>query len=279
MKIKKFRNWSFNATSRIGFPPDRKKVQQELYDHMADHYEELLLQGMDQDTAEAMTVEAMGDPMEIASLLGEIHRPFWGYLLRFLRVTLAALILLTVIPVAEFLWDIYAVPMWYIFNTDTGVCAADVEIESVQMLKAKDSFRSESAVYSLTEASLWSGTQTYSDGSSKERSFLAFRIEQVNLFPYGFDRTYYSTVLAPLGWMWAEDDLGNYYYSYMERSSDPDSGALYLQIHGSQTGLMTYSYEFWVNDFPENVQWLALHYDRDGRDYVMYIDLSGGDGT
>ena len=275
MEIKKFRDWSFNATSRIGFPPDRKKVQQELYDHMTDHCEELLLRGTDQKTAEAVTVEAMGDPMEIAPLLGEIHRPFWGYFLRFLRVALVLLLILSLAPVAEYLWDIYATPMWFIYDTETGVCAADVEIDSVQVFQAEDSFRSDSAVFSLTEASLWSGTGS---GSQEPFSSLTFRIEQVNLFPYGFDRPYFSTVLAPLSWMWAEDDLGNHYYSYMERGSDPDSGELYLQVHGSQTGLMTYTYEFWVNDFPGEVQWLALHYDRDGRDYVMYIDLSGGDG-
>lgn len=276
MEIKKFRNWSHNAASGILFPPDRKRVQQELYDHMTDHREELLLRGVDRDTAEAMTLEAMGDALEIAPLLGEIHRPFPGYLLRFLRVFLLLALLLALSPVAEHLWDIYATPMWYIYDTDTLTCAADVEIDSVQVFQTGDSFRSGSTVYSLTEASLWSGTWI---GSREAFSSLTFRIEQVDHLPRGFDSAYYSTVITPLNWMWAVDDLGNHYYSYMERGIGTDSGELYLNVQSSQTGLLTYTYEFWINGFPEDAQWLELHYDRDGRDYVMYIDLAGGDGT
>lgn len=278
MKIKKFRDWSFNAASRIGFPPDRRKVQRELYDHMADHYEELIQRGIDPQTAEAMTVEAMGDAMEIAPLLGQLHRPFWGYFLRGLRVVLVLLLILALAPVTEKLWDIYAEPMWFIFDTDTMTCAADVEITAIHILEADDSFRSESAVYTLTEASLWTGTQTYADGSQTERHFLAFRMEQTNILPYGYDPFLYGGVTPPLSWMWARDNLGNYYESYARRSSD--SGGQHLQVHGQQTGLITYTYEFWINDFPgDDVQWLELHYDRDGRDYILYIDLTGGDGA
>lgn len=276
MRIQKFKNWSYNAASKILFPPDMRKVQQELYDHMTDHYEELLLRGIDPGTAETMTLEAMGDPFEIAPLLGEIHRPFWGYFLRMLRVTLVLLLLIMAVPIVNHIVSIYGNPMWYIFDTDTETCAADVEIHTIKVVQADDSFRSENAVYSLTEASVWNGTQTYEDGSQKDRTFLAFRMEQKNLLPYGLDSFTYSSLIIPLSWVWAKDNLGNHYYSFMERSYETDSGELYLQIHGTQTGLMTYSYEFWVNDFPDDVQWLELHYDRDGRDYVLYIDLTGG---
>lgn len=72
--------WLLAATSKIHFPPDRKAVQQELDGHIEDlqvHYTTI---GLDAEAAETAALQAMGDPKAIAADLGQIHRPWLGYL-------------------------------------------------------------------------------------------------------------------------------------------------------------------------------------------------------
>ena len=75
------RRWAQNAVYRIGFPGDRKKVYQELMNHMEDHRDALMEQGKSEKEACEAVEKAMGDPFAVAKDLAEIHRPFWGYFL------------------------------------------------------------------------------------------------------------------------------------------------------------------------------------------------------
>ena len=72
--------WLASATSKIHFPPDRKAVQQELTGHIEDLQEHYTTIGLDAEAAEAAALQAMGDPEAIAADLGQIHRPWRGYL-------------------------------------------------------------------------------------------------------------------------------------------------------------------------------------------------------
>lgn len=72
--------WLNTATAKIRFAPDRKAVQQELSDHIADLQERYIEKGMDEESAESAALQAMGDPEAIAADLGCIHRPWLGYL-------------------------------------------------------------------------------------------------------------------------------------------------------------------------------------------------------
>ena len=86
-----FEAWCYHAVARIRFKPDREAVFSELKAHLEDHYDDLIAQGHSPDKAKRLALEAMGDPEEIAPQLGAIHKPWLGYLYRFVKwVTIPA---------------------------------------------------------------------------------------------------------------------------------------------------------------------------------------------
>ncbi|MCI6012153.1 MAG: hypothetical protein MRZ97_05095 [Firmicutes bacterium] len=65
--------WMEEVLHQIRFAPDRKKIRQELSEHMEDRMEE---DGM----SEARLLEAMGDPTELGIQLNRQHKPWLGWL-------------------------------------------------------------------------------------------------------------------------------------------------------------------------------------------------------
>ena len=86
--------WLRDAVKYIRFPPDRRRVQEELYEHMISRNLELLAQGCSEAEADRLACEAMGDPEEVGRALAAVHKPFWGYFLRALRIALAVVLVL-----------------------------------------------------------------------------------------------------------------------------------------------------------------------------------------
>ena len=77
-----FEDWCYRAVTLIRFKPDREAVYKELKAHLEDHYDDLLSQGYSPEQAQKSALEAMGDPEEIAPQLGQIHKPWLGYIYR-----------------------------------------------------------------------------------------------------------------------------------------------------------------------------------------------------
>jgi hypothetical protein len=89
--------WLRDAVKYVKFPPDRRKVQQELYEHMISRNLDFLAKGASEEEADKLVCQAMGDPEEVGKALAEVHKPFWGYFLRVLRiVTVIVLLFLAV---------------------------------------------------------------------------------------------------------------------------------------------------------------------------------------
>ena len=80
--------WVETAVKQMKFPPDRKYVRQELWDHLLDSRDHRVEQGMDLKEAEEASVKAMGDPVETGKLLNKVHRPWLGWLWRASRLAL-----------------------------------------------------------------------------------------------------------------------------------------------------------------------------------------------
>ena len=85
--------WLDAATREIRFGPDRRRVRQELEDHILDRIEAAKDRGLSDHEAEEAAVEAMGDPGPVARELGRLHRPWLGYLWRASQVLLVVLAL------------------------------------------------------------------------------------------------------------------------------------------------------------------------------------------
>ncbi len=88
MRWKEGEYWLRDAVKYVKFPPDRRQVQQELYEHMISRNRDFLAKGASEEEADRLACQAMGDPEEVGKALAEVHRPFWGYFLRALRILL-----------------------------------------------------------------------------------------------------------------------------------------------------------------------------------------------
>ena len=80
-----FSLWCQKATEKIRYSPDRRVVCQELMDHLEDHRDALMKQGLTREEAERKSLDAMGSAEEIAPQLGAIHKPWLGYLFSTVR--------------------------------------------------------------------------------------------------------------------------------------------------------------------------------------------------
>ena len=256
MKDIAFTTWCSNAVSRIGFPPDRKAVQKELFAHMEDHYDDLISRGLSPEEAERRTVEAMGDAREVAGQLAQIHRPFWGYFLRVLRISLVAAAAALVILA----WDVPdQMKFWtprvslaeeYCPAFDSGRLLLEEFPEARQTM--------EGYTFSIPEVIVWE-----TDGHRN----LAFQLEHSNPRFWAGD----SEVCL---WFSGEDSLGNAYLSQVAAGNDDSQ----LRMSGRCDSANPFRrfYRFQISDFPAEADWLDICYTRDGRDLRLHIDLTGG---
>jgi hypothetical protein len=76
-----------------------------------------------------------------------------------------------------------------------------------------------------------------------------------------------------LRWMWAVDSQGTYYTSFEEADDNTQN---HIQYTVYRSGLFTYTYDLSFRDTENDMTWIELHYDRDGRDLVFRVDLAGG---
>lgn len=119
----------------------------------------------------------------------------------------------------------------------------------------------------MTRASVWKRTSTSSAGS-QEYTHCNIQVKVTNPLPWA-DFPDFST------WYWAEDSLGNYYYSAAEDSSANECS---IQAADYRTGFFTTTQDLWLSPcVSEEAEWIKLHYARSGRDIVLYIDLTGGE--
>ena len=265
MKNYEFRRWCEKAVSGILFPPDREEVYRELMNHLLDHFDHLVEQGFDEDTARTMTVESMGDALEIAPQLAEIHRPFWGKFLYATRILLIIAAIITVIPLAKFVWKAdYYEPLWTdwrVFSEadyggDTGRTLLHLSEPNVRS-------RSDGYAFTLTDAVYWRSED------SGSHTFFVYMKE--------FHPLPWADHGAAGEWFWAEDSLGNVYVCNSVPHSE-DTPALYA--YGAQTNLFTHTYALWINeDVPPEAEWVDIRYTRDGRNLVFRVDLTGGADT
>ena len=100
MTTRQSMRWLEKVQKHISYPPDRKRVSNELYDHIMQRIALFSSEGYSDNEADRRTAEAMGDPDEVGKALSKECRPFWGWTL----LTLRALVLILAILLAAFMW-------------------------------------------------------------------------------------------------------------------------------------------------------------------------------
>lgn len=274
--MQKFRlyQWCQEATEQISFGPDRKAVYAELLSHLEDRRDALMDKGMDEKEATGKALESMGNAWEIAPQLAAIHRPFWGYFLRVSQILLVILLVLGLIPVwncfkALDLQDRPSLRKFEIY--DSASYGGDTGRTLLHLSQPEVSFSSDGSTFTLTDAALI--TQTTTDGTvTKPQLYVLIR--QTSPYPWT-ERDKHFSFSYISGWFSARDSLGNTYEGWMDKH-EPQDHLMYSET--VQSGLFTYTHECWINDFPADAEWVEICYERDGRNYRLYVDLTGGGG-
>lgn len=246
-----FDEWCNSAVEQIRYKPDRQAVFDELKAHLEDHYDALIEESCSPEEAKRLALEAMGSPDEIAPQLGQIHKPWLGYVYSITKVSaiissFLALFLLVVLSVSHF----HAVVSVANYKS-LELTGADRFYAEPKVSDTSDGYR-----FTITEAAINSKGDT-----------LYLELQSV----------YWPWMKEPtiIDHFWAVDSLGNRYLSRHEAQYDDvpkvkPSGGFYSTCISSD--------QLKIIHFDSSAEWVELRYDRDGREIVLHIDLTGGDG-
>ena len=261
-----FHYWCRVATSEIRYKPDRKAVYLELLQHLLDRYDTFIDQGLDHKEATQKTMEAMGSPAKVAAQLGDVHRPFWGYMLRAFRS--AFLVLLCMCLIAGWSYckrvELTTDLRWNfdVFSSDSY--GGETGRTLLHLSQPNSSFSADGSTFVLTDAAVYT---TVSNTTGEEKTWLDILLRRSSLLPW---QEYTQDLMEyPLtSYFVAKDDQGNVYPLIANGSR---------QTAVVQSGIFSCVYECWIADFPSDAQWVNICYERDGRQYALHIDLTGGD--
>ena len=217
----------------------------------------------------------MGNAHDIAPQLAAIHAPFWGYVIRVSHIALVILLVLSLIPIWKYVsnLNIYDAPHVQNFEVFAPDSYGEDTGRVLHHLSQPDiSFSSEAGTFTVTDAAVFT---TFHDDGEGSTTQLYVLVEQWSLLPWKEHEGYFKFG-AVTEWFSAKDSVGNVYDCIWSSPTD-ERGRLYS--NAVQSGIFTGSHELWINNFPQDATWVEILYDRDGREYVLRIDLTGGDRT
>ncbi len=256
----KFTHWCKEATDQIKYPPDRDMVFQELKQHIDDRYESFLDRGLSSEDAVEHTLQAMGNASDLAPQLAAIHRPFWGFAYSIsrlvFRIAVIVVLLFFIRTAVSGTFSFSGTDGWDPFEDPTFIGAERTHYVEPHVHYSDSGYR-----YTLTKAVVW-------ESPERDSADLFFQIRVQSFLP--------GAKCPRIGdFLWADDNLGNYYYTGHEgQYINPDHTVMgtYMQINP-----ITWVYEMHIYDFAaQGVEWVDIHYSRDGRNMVLRLDITGG---
>ena len=261
MANREFVYWCKDALEGIRYWKIRNKVYAELYEHLEDRYEYFLDKGYEPKEAEQKTLEAMGNPRELAPVLAAVHKPHWDYAAIITRVLAWALVIVTLCRCVAYIYTDglhFYQDTWDPFTQGGEQCVALVEPDIVR--------RESGYTFRLDKAALW---RTYhsepTENGEEYFDSLYISMKVSHLLPWMREQ-------QAVGHMWATDNNGVYYRSFWEAVD----GAPSVKYLPKFRWFNNATYTFFFYDTVTDLQWIELHYDRDGRDMVFRVDLTGG---
>ena len=273
----RFFKWCRAAVSRIVLPQDRVAVEMELMDHLQDRFDHFRQLGYSEEDAELLSLDSMGAPEEIAPELGRIHRPFWGRTVKVTRILLIAVFFLTIFfGWCSLMENFYANPAFstpaYEFYDPYSREEANYQTGwGYRQFYATPgvSFSSDGYTATVTQAALWRNESRNASGVSEKTYPLYLQVTVTNPWIWSEADTF-----CP--WLRAEDSAGNRYASPYE--SSPGTNRILIKSYRTNPWTSVHELVIWDLAAPD-AQWIALHYDRSGRDHTVRIDLTGGTGA
>ena len=270
-----FNLWCESATILISYKPDRKAVHKELRAHLDDAFDAAIAKGMTEEEAEAKALESMGKPHDIARQLAAVHKPFWGYVIRVSQIALIILLVLSLIPIYKYIGSLYLrdapnLRDFAIFDAASYGEGTDRVLHHLS--EPGVSFSSEAGRFTATDAAVFT---TFSDDGESARTQLYVLVRQRSWLPWKEHQEYFHW-FSTTSWFTARDSFGNEYPCYWDPHSD---GTSQLYSKDVQSGIFSGTHLLWINHFPKEAEWVEILCARDGREYVLHIDLTGGDHT
>lgn len=250
MDNKRFDEWCQNATARVLYKPDRKAVTEELQAHLEDRYDALIEKGLSPVEAEKQALDAMGSAEEIAPQLAAVHTPWLGYLSSIIKG--AAILTATLAILCSFT----------VGGSFLSALASTREFDSIPVNHGPLDHYCHPNVSDSCDGYRFQVTEA---GYNKSDSTLHFQLEII-YWPWidGSD--------IPIHFR-AVDSFGNYYDSIAEAEYDDPTR---IARGGGLGSSLIFVYNMQIIGFDFDAEWIELQYDRDGRDIVLRIDLTGG---
>ena len=275
--------WLTAAVKGVRFAPDRAAVRQELWEHIEDKTADLMriFPGMTRKEAEERALSGMGDPEALGVELAKIHTPWLGYLWQFSRVLLAAAACLLAVALVSALRHgmVDGLGNWMEARRETAEAqviarvlyedgAPDILTDDwwtgVERLALYDrvsrSVPLGEAEVTLERAALWQ--------MEEGRSLMV----QISI---DYDR---ARDAAPwLEWyLQGEDSLGNHYGHELRQKETGGAHMSGFRYFGKETRRDGYTWNFWLDDLPQEAEWVRLTYAlRPASEFEFVLDLTG----
>ena len=267
MNSKKFFDWCRVAVCKIRYKPDRDAVHKELYEHMEDRYTSYLENGYNSADAEAMTVNTMGDPAEVAHYLGKTHKSIWVVILTLSRIALVVTLLMGLTHL------INGCGRWM----DDLLLQYQYSLSGAKWAESNIVYTIEPNVATATEAYVFKAEKAMLQDLGEGRD--AHLYVQLSARVLSDEWECSQESINSLDFMecfWAIDNQGNYYYSEREsyRYNEP---AILGSFNYQQRSSNEFVYNLQIYSVPkEDFEWIELHYDRAGQNVILRIELPGG---
>lgn len=270
-----FTIWCQSATRLIRYKPDQKKVYKELMTHLEDRRERLMEQGMELQEASDKTLEAMGSAEELAPQLAAIHKPFWGYVLRYSAIAMIVLLCLCLLTVGKYVKNLglkETPDLWDFETYSAASYGGDTGRMLLHMSQPELSFSCDGHRFTITDACVMSQDSAYYGPNFTQ---LHIRMKQFSILPCQVQDEFFTGSFATAASNFiARDSLGNEYPSFFARVTENANCLISSTV---QSGIFTYTHELWINEFPQEAEWVDICYERDDRNFSLRIYLNGGE--
>lgn len=256
----KFDAWCDAATAKIRYWGDRDAVSAELRAHLEDRYDAYAEAGFNHAEATAKALAAMGDAKAIAPQLGKIHSPWLGWMLSIVRF----------IGITAMVW---AVIVWFFWTPwDLG---SDPQPARPVNLRSLIHYSWEMTNYEDPDGQAqWEGYHLQVEEALLITEDTYIGEPELNVL-IEITCMAWETGFCPEELIWAQDSEGTVYRPLRYLGEQPDVPCVNCRISSSGESGKLY---LWcqLGNFDPDVQWVELRYDRDGRDMVLRVDLTGG---
>ena len=280
------KEWHDRVMAQIRFRPDHGAIRRELLAHLDDRRDALKAAGWSEADANERAVAAMGDPEEVGRQLNAVHKPLLGWVWKisgWLAVAAVAVVLFAV------LFD-RPTFSWYDWEKEGNL--------------ARFLQRDASTYYHVLEANpadaVTVGSRLFYDDTAQTSAKLrnrTFRMEKVALWQMESDvegyshneyRSLYGVLTVEGFWpvepapelkhLYAVDSCGNRYWNWAARAGGGANRVQYeMYLNRTSRGLTEWHYALELRQIPGDAQWVELRCDVDGNDFVLRIDLTGGE--